>query len=368
MAPGTYAVTLTTDLGCQASDTITLSNQGGSISYQLTSNDNTSCLTPNGFISIDTSANLQSVSISWSTGQGSSTLQNLAAGTYHLTLSDASGCALSDSITIQNQTVYPDFSFTLYSGNCAQNRQYLLFDAQIDTSLTYLWDNHEINPLDTLSPLEEGQHSLLVHNAMGCKKDTVVLVAAWTPPILDVPGTIVLALNESREIKVQYTGFNKDDIASVQWHPYQLLVFKDINIDAALNPTIAPEAEGTLLLTIQLQNGCILEQSIEIRRSRTYTITFPNVISPTQGNTSNSHFFPISPDGDVKTILYLNIYDRWGNLMFRKENFDPNVPENGWDGYFNGCAVVPGVYVWIGEVLFADDSQQRFYGDLTVVR
>ncbi|MBL0082578.1 MAG: hypothetical protein IPP37_09150 [Saprospiraceae bacterium] len=56
MAPGTYAVTLTSGLGCQASDTITLTNQGGSISYQLTSTDNTSCLMPNGIISIDTTA------------------------------------------------------------------------------------------------------------------------------------------------------------------------------------------------------------------------------------------------------------------------------------------------------------------------
>lgn len=368
LAAGTYAVTLTTNLGCQASDTITLTNQGNSISYQMTINNNTSCLTPNGFISIDTSANNQSVSILWSTGQGSSTLQNLAAGTYHLTLSDASGCSVTDTVKIENQIVYPDISFVLHPGNCDYKGQYLVFDIAVDTQHTYLWDYKEIDPLDTLSPIEAGLHALIVRTAMGCQKDTSVLVEAWTEPALVVPGTIVLALNESREINVKYSGFDYDDIFSVQWAPYQLLIFKDINIEAALNPTIAAEAEGTLLLTIQLQNGCILEQSIEIRRSRTYTITFPNVISPAQGSSSNNHFFPISPDGDVKTILYLNIYDRWGNLMFRRENFDPNAPENGWDGYFNGCAVVPGVYVWIAEVLFADDSQQRFMGDLTVVR
>jgi len=368
MAPGTYAVTLTTDLGCQAFDTITLTNQGGTISYQLTSNDNTSCLTPNGLISIDTSANHQAINILWSTGQHSILLQNLAAGTYHLTISDASGCTIKDSIIIENQIVYPDISYVLHPGNCDHNGQYLVFGAPVDKNHTYLWDYREINPQDTLSPIEAGLHALIVRTALGCQKDSMVLVAAWQTPELNVPGTIVLALNESREINVNYTGFHYDDIKIVQWAPYQLLIFNDINIDAALNPTIAPEAEGTLLLTIQLQNGCTLEHTIEIRRSRTYTITFPNVISPTEGNGSNNRFYPISPAGDVKTILYLNIYNRWGNLMFRKENFDPNIPDHGWDGYFNGCAVVPGVYVWIAEVLFADDSQQRFKGDLTVVR
>ncbi|MBK8111129.1 MAG: gliding motility-associated C-terminal domain-containing protein [Saprospiraceae bacterium] len=129
-----------------------------------------------------------------------------------------------------------------------------------------------------------------------------------------------------------------DDIDFVQWAPYELLVFKDNSLASALKPSITPDAEGILLLTIQLQNGCILEQPIEIRRTRTYTVLFPNVISPNQGGSTNGSFFPISPEGNVKTILYLNIYDRWGNLMFRKENFDPNVPDLGWDGYFNGCA------------------------------
>ncbi|HRG20830.1 MAG TPA: gliding motility-associated C-terminal domain-containing protein [Saprospiraceae bacterium] len=368
MAPGTYAVTLTSDLGCQASDTITLTNQGGSISYQLTSTDNTSCLMPNGLISIDTTANNQAVSILWSSGQSGSMLPNLAAGSYYLTLSDVAGCKVVDSISIQNQIIYPDISFVLHPGNCRHNGQYLVFDAAVDKDLTYLWDYIEVNPLDTLSPIQAGLHSLIVRTALGCQKDTTVLVAAWIDPALVVPGTISLALNESREIEVNYTGFSFDDIDFVQWAPYELLVFKDNSLASALKPSITPDAEGILLVTIQLQNGCILEQPIEIRRTRTYTVLFPNVISPNQGGSTNGSFFPISPEGNVNTILYLNIYDRWGNLMFRKENFDPNVPDLGWDGYFNGCAVVPGVYVWIAEVLFADDSHQRFKGDLTVVR
>ncbi|MBK7009998.1 MAG: gliding motility-associated C-terminal domain-containing protein [Saprospiraceae bacterium] len=362
MAPGTYAVTLTSGLGCQASDTITLTNQGGSISYQLTSTDNTSCLMPNGIISIDTTATNQTVSILWSSGQSGSMLQNLAAGSYYLTLSDVAGCKVVDSISIQNQIIYPDISFVLHPGNCRHNGQYLVFDAAVDTDLTYLWDYNEVNPLDTLSPIQAGLHALIVRTALGCQKDSMVLVAAWTEPALVVPGTIVLALNESREIEVNYTGFSFDDIDFVQWAPYELLVFKDNSLASALKPSITPDAEGILLLTIQLQNGCILEQPIEIRRTRTYTVLFPNVISPNQGGSTNGSFFPISPEGNVKTILYLNIYDRWGNLMFRKENFDPNVPDLGWDGYFNGCAVVPGVYVWMAEVIFADDSQQQFKG------
>ena len=168
-----------------------------------------------------------------------------------------------------------------------------------------------------------------------------------------MPASVLLAINESKEIQVQFTGFSINDIDFVQWAPYELLSFKDNSLEAALHPTIIPNAEGLLFLTIQLQNGCVLEQEIEIRRSKTYTLLFPNIIvaDPSVGN--NNSFYPISPEGDVKTILSLRIYDRWGNLMFSRESFPPNDPTLGWDGHFNGCPVVPGVFVWTAEVLLA---------------
>jgi hypothetical protein len=54
--------------------------------------------------------------------------------------------------------------------------------------------------------------------------------------------------------------------------------------------------------------------------------------------------------------------------MFSRESFPPNNPALGWDGHFNGCPVIPGVFVWTADVLFSDDSQKSYKGDLTVVR
>ena len=113
--------------------------------------------------------------------------------------------------------------------------------------------------------------------------------------------------------------------------------------------------------TIQLQNGCVLEQEIEIRRSKNLTPYFfqTSLLQILPGN--NNSFYPISPEGDVKTILSLRIYDRWGNLMFSRESFLPNDPTLGWDGHFNGCPVVPGVFVWTAEVLLRMIARRVIY-------
>lgn len=368
IAPGTYTVTLTNDMGCQTIDTTILTNQGNDIHYAIQIQNRTSCTEANGMITLDTTSNTQKINILWSTGENTTQLTFLKEGTYYFTLTDAAGCVVIDSAIIANTTVYPEISFTLYPGNCRHNGQALLIHEVNTGNTTYLWDNVPFDATDTLSPLARGIHILSVRTDAGCEKDTSILVESWTAPELNVPSLILLAINESKEIQVQFTGFSINDIDFVQWAPYELLSFVDNSLEAALHPTIIPNVEGLLFLTIQLQNGCVMEQEIEIRRSKTYTLLFPNIIvaDPSVGN--NNSFYPISPEGDVKTILSLRIYDRWGNLMFSRESFPPNDPTLGWDGHFNGCPVIPGVFVWTADVLFSDDSQKSYKGDLTVVR
>ena len=59
MAPGTYTVTLTNDMGCQTIDTTILTNQGNDIHYAIQIQNLTSCTEANGMISLDTTSNTQ---------------------------------------------------------------------------------------------------------------------------------------------------------------------------------------------------------------------------------------------------------------------------------------------------------------------
>ena len=65
---------------------------------------------------------------------------------------------------------------------------------------------------------------------------------------------------------------------------------------------------------------------------------------------------------DVKEILYLKIYDRWGNLVFQKE-FRNQVGDLDWNTYHLMATTLKGVYAWIALVAYLDDRIVLNKGD-----
>jgi gliding motility-associated-like protein len=73
-------------------------------------------------------------------------------------------------------------------------------------------------------------------------------------------------------------------------------------------------------------------------------------------------------DADLEEISIMEIYDRWGDLVFRKEHFQPNDPQAGWDGTFKGDLLNPGVYVYRIEIIYGDGLEDQLAGDITLLR
>ncbi|MBC7776758.1 MAG: gliding motility-associated C-terminal domain-containing protein, partial [Phycisphaerae bacterium] len=95
-------------------------------------------------------------------------------------------------------------------------------------------------------------------------------------------------------------------------------------------------------------------------------IYVPNVFLPDDKGLNN--FFTVYADASLENVPRLSVYDRWGELVFEKENLLPNDEENGWDGRFRGRPVNPGVFVWVAQLKFKDGLAFAIKGDVTVVR
>ncbi len=95
-------------------------------------------------------------------------------------------------------------------------------------------------------------------------------------------------------------------------------------------------------------------------------IFYPNVIHPNSQFKQNTAF-TIFDNGAIKSIERLRIYDRWGELIWQRENFPSNDVNNGWDGTFRDKAVNPGVFVWVADLLLTDGRKITETGDVTVV-
>ena len=93
-------------------------------------------------------------------------------------------------------------------------------------------------------------------------------------------------------------------------------------------------------------------------------IYIPNVFSP--NNDGNNDLFVIQPHIDfVGEFLAFKVYDRWGTNVFEARDFEPE--EVAWNGTFNGQKLLSGVYVYLVEYINQSGSREILRGDVTIV-
>ncbi len=96
------------------------------------------------------------------------------------------------------------------------------------------------------------------------------------------------------------------------------------------------------------------------------SVFVPNAFTP-NGDGQDDVFYPRCGFG-VKKIKSFRVYNRWGELLFEKENLDPNDDINSWDGTYKGNQPLPDVYVWVVEVICENGNQINKKGSITVIR
>ena len=131
---------------------------------------------------------------------------------------------------------------------------------------------------------------------------------------------------------------------------------------------------GTYRLTILDGNGCQFERIFELEAisddlDQCSPFFIPNSFSP-NGDDIND-FFSIFYDQNsgIEQITFMQIFDRWGNLVFEQRNFvSDNGLTIGWNGEFDGSALDPGVFVFHILIAFEDGRTKLETGDVTLVK
>ncbi|MEZ5197737.1 MAG: gliding motility-associated C-terminal domain-containing protein [Bacteroidales bacterium] len=99
---------------------------------------------------------------------------------------------------------------------------------------------------------------------------------------------------------------------------------------------VYPVESTTYIVEISLCGGHTFTDEIYVK-----VIPLPNAFNPDSEIPENRVFKVIASSDDNIFQFRMNIYDRWGQLVFETNN-----PEIGWDGTKNGTPCNPGVYVW----------------------
>lgn len=317
---------------------------------------------------------------SWSTqdGQiisGANTLHPLVdeEGTYTLTVIDQNtGCKKSDTAQVVVETNVPTgFEVQVETPSCKNLDGIILF-TQIDGGVgPYEYsidDGTTYDPIPEFEDLTAGTYRLQIRDANGCEWSKTLVVPANPEPNIKVIEEIELVLGDSFDLHAQVISYPLALIDTIIWTPLEGLYFEGYSILQLLNPIVKPYKSTEYTVTIISIDGCSATDRVLVRVDDEPHVYIPNAFSPWNSDNKNDEVFVFANSGQVTRIHKFSIYDRWGELVFNAENFQPNDPAFGWDGKYRGKLMDPAVFVYevILEIIDGRIIVKR--GDITLVR
>ena len=131
------------------------------------------------------------------------------------------------------------------------------------------------------------------------------------------------------------------------------------NNDATAS-SILVSAPGVYYATVKV-DGCEATDSVTVTNG--CYLDIPNAFTP-NGDGVNDFFLPRPTLGKGLATFTMNIYNRWGELIFQTNN----VEGRGWDGRFNDIMQPEGVFIYVIDATFIDGEKEHHQGNVTLLK
>lgn len=353
LSGGTYSVTITDAANCS----VTVSNVTVQEPTQLTVQGVVSPVgcagIQDGSVATTTSGGTAPYVYSWSNNGTSPNMNNLAAGSYTITVADANGCSVTDSYIVDFTpplTIIP----VVINTACEQvaNGSVEITVSGGTPAYQINWSNGNSGVMNSL--LSTGNYSVTVIDSKNCSVSAAYTIAANYDLTISVTPDSEIDLGESTNLSVTSNVNNGNTYA---WSPAYAVACANCE-----TTTVAPTNTTTYNVTVTDAFGCTATGATTVIVNSITDIFIPNAFTP--NNDGNNDVFQIY--GDVKAIQFLDfkIFNRWGEIVFatNQHNF-------AWDGMYKGQMVDGGVYIYTMKVVFLNGERRNDYkGSITVIR
>jgi len=288
LAEGIYGVTVTDANGCTASDAISIDviddlDINATVTNVLCFGEAT------GEIMVTPVGGTAPYTYLWSTGATTADLQNLTAGAYSVTVTDANDCTVSETFTITEPpllSVTIDGTPTVCPG---ESTGMLTATATGGTTpYSYEWSNGETTP--TINNLPAGIYTVTVTDDNNCTATESFTITESPELMLQVSGTeIVCGDGNTGEATVSAIG-------GVPPYEYDWS-------NGESTETIDDLVEGIYIVTVTDANGCTAIGQVEIDVIDDFQImTTPMDVLCFGGNTGR---ILVTPSGGASPYTYL---------------------------------------------------------------
>lgn len=284
-----------------------------------------------------------------------------------LTVTSDRGCKVTKVKSLYAEPCCEDlepFSFfplvTLPSCNGGDNGSIAISATGGTPDYFFKFNDGKYSPKTSFSNLSTGSYEIAIIDVKGCTDSLQVTVGEPEPVVVDAGPDQEIELGDSTLIQASYFPVSPGD--SIWWTPSSAVT----NVNQLSTFTLPP-GTTTYVFSVLTEEGCLVQDSLTIRIIVDRTVYSPNIILADGGGGPNSYFNIIGKKA-VRSIELLEIYDRWGNKIFKGSELDPLDYKSGWDGFFNGSPVEQGVYTWLAKIGYYDNVTETLTGNITVIR
>lgn len=321
-----YSITIHDASGCTFNDNIDLSNVG---KYRIkTSATREKCPgSADGTATVKISYGFSPYDVKWYDKDDqfiddSTTIENLAVGTYKVNVVDDRGCELNEKITVSTTTPMYVKSLVVTETQCVEPTG----TATVALSkglppYTTLWSNGDTKPM--ADSLAEGKYTLRVTDANGCILDTSVTITTRN--------TLQVATLSSDTV-IRCVGGTQGEaqaVASLGTAPYSFAWS-----NGATGETASSLTAGSYTVTVTDAEGCEATSSIRFVEKDVLTI-LQNDIHHVTCNGGNDGHIVVGVEGGVApyTITWSNGASSYSNTNLTAGNYTVTVTDS------KGCSV-----------------------------
>lgn len=295
------------------------------------------CYAPTGSASVTVNGGSPPLSYSWSPGAGPNgpVWNNIAGGTYTLTVSDANGCSATETFVVPTQY---DFSIATSQlpDTCGKGAgSATVIVTGTSGPFTIYWPGPDTNLTSVNGLYGDSAYIVTVTDANNCTlTDTIFVQDIRNDSLLSV----IQFLHDTVDILMPYATL----INASQYYQDFMWLYLDQSDSLTVSPTIELPDGGSypISLIVYDQNGCTDTSTRDIYVASEIYYYIPNAFTP-NGNGRNEIWQPKGIGFDTTTYV-MRIFDGWGNMLYMTRDKDA-----GWDGRDRqGKMCPPGTYVY----------------------
>lgn len=356
--PGKYPITLVVTNANGCIDSITKEFEVFEPMQISVSDDTTICLLDSALL-VPTGA----VSYTWSPAASLSCVNCITPYAkpqvkteYTVISTDGNGCHDTDKVVIDIKTHVESIA-----GGGNEICEGDTLNLYASGARTYKWfpptglDNPESsNPV--ASPNETVEYIVVAYEA-SCIPDTnKVKVVIHPLPDVNAKGERTVPAGTATDLFASGKGYTR-----IEWVPDYAISCKTCS-----SPSVSPFKTTTYKVLAYSDFGCVDSAEVTITVLCDNSQVFiPNTFTP-NGDGQNDIFYPRGEG--INRVKSFRIYNRWGEVVFERNDFTLNDKTKGWDGTYNGNTLEPAVYIYTVEAYCETGELIKWKGDVSILR